>query len=93
MPMVWIDGYVSNYSDGSPHPIGKGLDSLPPRLFQLTRSAAWYQDRLAGASTDGPVGRSWYSSLGHLNLTWQVGPPFPVPTCVLQFNAPIHPSG
>ncbi|KAF8466836.1 class I glutamine amidotransferase-like protein [Gautieria morchelliformis] len=34
---------------------------------------AWYQEHGAGASASapGPVGRSWYTSLGHLNETWQ----------------------
>jgi len=34
---------------------------------------AWYQERGAGADSNasGPIGRSWYTSLGHLNETWQ----------------------
>jgi len=34
---------------------------------------AWYQDHGAGAGTgvSGPVGRSWYTSLGHLNESWE----------------------
>ncbi|KIJ52530.1 hypothetical protein M422DRAFT_26111 [Sphaerobolus stellatus SS14] len=34
---------------------------------------AWYQERGAGAdgNATGPIGRSWYTSLGHLNETWQ----------------------
>ena len=68
------DSHVTNYTDGSPHPIGM-LFRSPPTPFQLTRYAAWYQDRVAGASTHGPIGRSWYTSLGHLNSTWEVSPP------------------
>jgi len=33
---------------------------------------AWYQDRGAGVQSIGIAGRSFYTSLGHLNETWQV---------------------
>ncbi|PVF98110.1 class I glutamine amidotransferase-like protein [Serendipita vermifera] len=51
----YVDNGTRTYNQGSPHPI------------------AWYQDRLAGTSvTDLPVvGRSWYTSLGHLSATWE----------------------
>lgn len=51
----YIDNGTRTHDQGSPHPL------------------AWYQERLAGVtSTDLPlVGRSWYTSLGHLNQTWQ----------------------
>ncbi|KAF8907327.1 trehalose utilization-domain-containing protein [Gymnopilus junonius] len=32
---------------------------------------AWYQERGAGVQQGGAAGRSFYSSLGHLNETWQ----------------------
>ncbi|KAF8600107.1 class I glutamine amidotransferase-like protein [Ceratobasidium sp. AG-I] len=32
---------------------------------------AWYQDHGAGASSAAVAGRSWYTSLGHSNTTWQ----------------------
>ncbi|KAG8925309.1 hypothetical protein FRC02_009782 [Tulasnella sp. 418] len=33
---------------------------------------AWYQERLGGADADATlVGRSFYSSLGHMNSTWK----------------------
>ena len=61
------------------------LHSTVPINFRL---AAWYQEKLAGADpTAELVGRSWYSSLGHLNATWQVGLPssslFSVPPAFL----------
>ena len=36
---------------------------------------AWYQERGAGVQTvkGGVAGRSFYTSLGHLNETWMVG--------------------
>ncbi len=33
---------------------------------------AWYQEHGAGVDTNGTAGRSFYTSLGHLNETWQV---------------------
>ena len=75
------DGNEANTRDGTPHPIGK-LAFFSTPLLQLTfGSAAWYQDKCAGAdSTAELVGRSWYSSLGHRNETWQVGRPHPHPS-------------
>ncbi|TEB34692.1 class I glutamine amidotransferase-like protein [Coprinellus micaceus] len=32
---------------------------------------AWYQERAAGVDASGTAGRSFYTSLGHLNETWQ----------------------
>ncbi|KAG8866047.1 hypothetical protein FRC20_009137 [Serendipita sp. 405] len=52
---TYTDDGPRTHDQGSPHPI------------------AWYQERLAGVSSlDRPlIGRSWYTSLGHLNSTWQ----------------------
>lgn len=38
----------------------------------LCRPEAWYQERGAGVDASGIAGRSFYTSLGHLNETWQV---------------------
>lgn len=40
----------------------------------MNRSTAWYQEHGAGVQTGGIGGRSFYSSLGHLNETWMVCP-------------------
>jgi len=32
---------------------------------------AWYQEHDAGTNATGPVGRSWYTGLGHANASWQ----------------------
>jgi len=54
-PSSYVDNGVDPFNQGSPHPI------------------AWYQ--LHGAGVDNPnaplVGRSFYTSLGHLTETWQ----------------------
>ena len=34
---------------------------------------AWYQEHGAGSNVGDNAGRSFYTSLGHLNETWQVG--------------------
>ncbi|KAH7873455.1 trehalose utilization-domain-containing protein [Lentinula edodes] len=42
------------------------------RLNQGTpHPTAWFQERGAGAESNGTAGRSFYTSLGHLNETWQ----------------------
>ena len=33
---------------------------------------AWFQEHGAGVDSGSPAGRSFYTSLGHLNETWQV---------------------
>lgn len=33
---------------------------------------AWFQEHGAGLQGGGTAGRSWYTSLGHTNETWQV---------------------
>lgn len=52
---TYTDNGTRTYDQGTPHPI------------------AWYQERLAGVSSlNRPmVGRSWYTSLGHLSATWE----------------------
>lgn len=32
---------------------------------------AWYQERLKGSNSTGPVGRSWYTGLGHAAAAWK----------------------
>lgn len=34
--------------------------------------SVWYQEHGAGVQSGGTAGRSFYTSLGHLNETWQV---------------------
>jgi len=31
---------------------------------------AWYMEKLKGTNTTGPIGRSWYTGLGHSNASW-----------------------
>ncbi|KAI0297244.1 class I glutamine amidotransferase-like protein [Multifurca ochricompacta] len=48
------------------------LDPGPRRFDQGTpHPTAWYQERGAGVENGGILGRSFYTSLGHLNQTWQ----------------------
>jgi len=44
-----------------------------PRLFDqgTPHPIAWYQEHGAGVENGGTAGRSFYTSLGHLNQTWQ----------------------
>ncbi|EGN99081.1 hypothetical protein SERLA73DRAFT_181885 [Serpula lacrymans var. lacrymans S7.3] len=44
-----------------------------PRLYNqgTPHPTAWYQDHGAGVQSNGTAGRSFYTSLGHLNETWQ----------------------
>lgn len=37
--------------------------------------AAWFQEHGAGVESNGTAGRSFYTSLGHLNETWHVSGP------------------
>jgi len=42
-------------------------------MYLHSRSvSAWYQEHGAGVENGGTAGRSFYTSLGHLNQTWQV---------------------
>ncbi|KAJ3557587.1 hypothetical protein NM688_g1389 [Phlebia brevispora] len=44
-----------------------------PRLYDQgsPHPTAWFQERGAGVQGNGTAGRSWYTSLGHTNATWQ----------------------
>jgi len=35
-------------------------------------TTAWYEEKIAGVQDGGIPGRSFYTSLGHLNETWHV---------------------
>lgn len=67
-----IDNGTRKFNQGSPHPIGRSFQGL--RTVQvLMRDEAWYQEHGAGTDQTHLAGRSFYTSLGHLNETWQVG--------------------
>lgn len=80
-----LDTGNRRFDQGSPHPIGEFKLSQNPRTCNLTMThthhisafhAAWYQERGAGVSNTtsatAVAGRSFYTSLGHLNETWEV---------------------
>lgn len=66
------DNGVRKFDQGSPHPLGKLLVGFQVSRSALTANQAWYQEHGAGVDTNGIAGRSFYTSLGHLNETWQV---------------------
>jgi hypothetical protein len=58
---------------GSPHPIGMSFSLRTMLSLRLTLSflIAWYMDKLKGTNSTGLVGRSWYTALGHSNISWK----------------------
>ncbi|KAG8706154.1 hypothetical protein FRC09_002547 [Ceratobasidium sp. 395] len=70
---ISTDTGVRNYSQGSPHPIGTIIGDTFGLLCNSPSppSAAWYQEHGAGADDAASAGRSFYTSLGHLNSTWE----------------------
>ncbi|KAJ2922845.1 hypothetical protein H1R20_g14231, partial [Candolleomyces eurysporus] len=59
--VVILSADESSYTDNGPRRYDQGS---PHPL-------AWYQERGAGVDASGIAGRSFYTSLGHLNETWQ----------------------
>lgn len=49
-----------------------GIQRLETTLALICLSIAWFQEHGAGVQSGGTAGRSFYTSLGHLNETWQV---------------------
>lgn len=69
---------TGTYNEGEPHPIGRSNPSRrspSPSLRNMCLPIAWCQHSNAGSlpvKQDSPgAGRSFYTSLGHLNSTWQ----------------------
>ncbi|KAI0279287.1 trehalose utilization-domain-containing protein [Russula aff. rugulosa BPL654] len=58
-------GAVSSYSDPGPHQFDQGT----PHPISYIR--AWYQEHGVGSENGTIAGLSFYTSLGHLNETWQ----------------------
>ncbi|KDQ57249.1 hypothetical protein JAAARDRAFT_58716 [Jaapia argillacea MUCL 33604] len=58
--VVLLSANESSYTDPGPRTYNQGTP----------HPTAWYQEHGAGAQGDNP-GRSFYTSLGHLNETWQ----------------------
>ncbi|KAH8100133.1 trehalose utilization-domain-containing protein [Cristinia sonorae] len=59
--VVLLSADESSYSDPGPRRYDQGNP----------HPIAWYQDHGAGSSSQDTAGRSWYTSLGHTNETWQ----------------------
>ncbi|KIK62521.1 hypothetical protein GYMLUDRAFT_260249 [Collybiopsis luxurians FD-317 M1] len=58
--IVILSANESSYVDNGTH-----MDQGTPH------PTAWFQERGAGVDSNGTAGRSFYTSLGHLNETWQ----------------------
>ncbi|KAK0223103.1 ThuA-like domain-containing protein [Armillaria fumosa] len=60
------------FNQGEPHPIGKNkmYDQRQGSSANYP-SLAWYQEHGAGVENGGTAGRSFYTSLGRLNETWE----------------------
>lgn len=59
--VVVLSANESSYSDPDPHQFDQGTP----------HPIAWYQEHGAGSENGTTAGRSFYTSLGHLNETWQ----------------------
>ncbi|KAN0120957.1 class I glutamine amidotransferase, partial [Russula decolorans] len=59
--VVVLSANESSYSDPGPHQFDQGTP----------HPIAWYQEHGAGSENGTTAGRSFYTSLGHLNETWQ----------------------
>ncbi|GJE96229.1 class I glutamine amidotransferase-like protein [Phanerochaete sordida] len=59
--VVILSANESSYVDPGPRNFDQGTP----------HPTAWYQEHGAGTETGGTAGRSWYTSLGHTNETWQ----------------------
>ncbi|KAH9057821.1 class I glutamine amidotransferase-like protein [Lactarius vividus] len=59
--VVVLAANESSYSDPGPRRFDQGTP----------HPTAWYQEHGAGVENGGNAGRSFYTSLGHLNQTWQ----------------------
>ncbi len=72
MYLVLDDG-TRRFNQGEPHPIGENkVYDQRQELLANCPSLAWYQEHGAGVVSGGTAGRSFYTSLGHLNETWEV---------------------
>ncbi|KAI0050441.1 class I glutamine amidotransferase-like protein [Auriscalpium vulgare] len=59
--VVVLSANESSYTDPGPRNFDQGTP----------HPTAWYQEHGAGVDAGGTAGRSFYTSLGHLNETWQ----------------------
>ncbi|KAA1472199.1 class I glutamine amidotransferase-like protein [Dentipellis sp. KUC8613] len=59
--VVILSADESSYTDPGPRNFNQGTP----------HPTAWYQEHGAGVDSNGTAGRSFYTSLGHLNETWQ----------------------
>ncbi|CDO77009.1 hypothetical protein BN946_scf184298.g36 [Trametes cinnabarina] len=60
--VVILSANESSYTDPGPRKFDQGTP----------HPTAWFQEHGAGVDSNGTAGRSFYTSLGHLNETWQV---------------------
>ncbi|KAJ7056600.1 class I glutamine amidotransferase-like protein [Mycena amicta] len=58
----YVDTGTRKFDQGTPHPSGQ---------CNAIFSSSWYQEHGAGVQSGHTAGRSFYTSLGHLNETWQ----------------------
>ncbi len=68
-----LDDRTRRFNQGEPHPIGKNkvYDQRQGSLANYP-SLAWYQEHCTDVVSSGTAVRSFYTSLGHLNETWEV---------------------
>ncbi|KAH9902588.1 class I glutamine amidotransferase-like protein [Cubamyces lactineus] len=59
--VVILSANESSYTDPGPRKFDQGTP----------HPTAWFQEHGAGVDSNGTAGRSFYTSLGHLNETWQ----------------------
>ncbi|KAI9066076.1 class I glutamine amidotransferase-like protein [Trametes sanguinea] len=59
--IVILSANESSYTDPGPRKFDQGTP----------HPTAWFQEHGAGVDSNGTAGRSFYTSLGHLNETWQ----------------------
>ncbi|KAJ3744095.1 trehalose utilization-domain-containing protein [Lentinula detonsa] len=61
----------THLGQGTPHPTGNSSNLVPAAQLNENILLAWFQEHGAGVEDNGSSGRSFYTSLGHLNETWQ----------------------
>ncbi|KAK0235765.1 glycosyl-hydrolase [Armillaria nabsnona] len=68
----YTDDGTRRFNQGEPHPIGENnVYDQRQELLANCPLLAWYQEHGAGVVSGGTAGRSFYTSLGHLNETWE----------------------
>ena len=55
-----------------PIPLVRNITEINSFGLTVVLDKAWYQEKGAGVQSGGIAGRSFYTSLGHLDEIWQV---------------------